>query len=253
MVLYNLVADVSSHNPDSLSFFRQLRDMGVKAVIVKLTEGSNPGSAYANPKAGNQIRNAKAVGMYVHAYHFAQFIDNADAVLEANWFLKNAKKHGLKNNSCMVVDVESNAIPKNATPPVNAFCKQVQKNGYGNVDVYSSASWFWEKRLDQYKLIPNNFWVARYGATQPGVNHTGTWQFTDNYRGMHVDMSYDFFGFYTGSYRAKPVAKQYHTVQSGESWWSIGYKYGLNMNRLAELNGTTIKTMLHPGDRLRVR
>lgn len=253
MVNYNLVADLSSHNPDSLSFFRQLSDVGVKAVIIKLTEGSNPGTAYANPKAAKQIKNAKSVGMKVHAYHFARFCNNADAVLEADWFLKNVKKQGLRDNSAMVVDVESKEIPNDATVPVNAFLKQVQKHGYPNVDVYSSASWYWERRLDQYKLIPNNFWIANYGVSKPGVKNTGTWQFTDNYMGMKVDMSYDFFNFYTGECRKKPSSAQYHIVLPGESWWGIAHKYGLNMNHLAELNGTTIKAVIHPGDRLRIR
>ena len=35
-----LMADVSSWQPDSDSWFRKLADLGVKAVVVKLTEGT---------------------------------------------------------------------------------------------------------------------------------------------------------------------------------------------------------------------
>ena len=43
-----------------------------------------------------------------------------------------------------------------------------------------------------------------------------------------------------------------YTVQSGDSWWSIAYKYGMNMYTLASNNGKTINSVIHPGDVLRV-
>lgn len=46
-----LMADVSSWQPESDSWFHQLADVGVKAVVVKLTEGTT----YRNPKAAAQL------------------------------------------------------------------------------------------------------------------------------------------------------------------------------------------------------
>lgn len=43
-----------------------------------------------------------------------------------------------------------------------------------------------------------------------------------------------------------------YTVQSGDSWWSIAYKYGMSMYTLASNNGKTINSVIHPGDVLRV-
>ena len=43
-----------------------------------------------------------------------------------------------------------------------------------------------------------------------------------------------------------------YTVQSGDSWWWIAYKYGMNMYTLASNNGKTINSVIHPGDVLRV-
>lgn len=63
-----LVADVSSWNPDTQVFFSDLAKRGVKAVVVKLTEGTT----YKNPKAKAQIRAAWNAGMHAHGYHFAQ-------------------------------------------------------------------------------------------------------------------------------------------------------------------------------------
>lgn len=45
----------------------------------------------------------------------------------------------------------------------------------------------------------------------------------------------------------------YYTVRSGDSWWSIANKYSISMYTLASRNGKTIKTMIHPGQRLIVK
>ncbi|RXT24553.1 1,4-beta-N-acetylmuramidase, partial [Lacticaseibacillus chiayiensis] len=39
-----------------------------------------------------------------------------------------------------------------------------------------------------------------------------------------------------------------YTVQSGDSWWSIAYKYGMSMYTLASNNGKSIYSVIHPGD-----
>ena len=43
-----------------------------------------------------------------------------------------------------------------------------------------------------------------------------------------------------------------YLVKPGDSWWSIAAKYGLSMYTLAQRNGKTIYTVIHPGDRLTV-
>ncbi|EPC12903.1 Phage lysin, 1,4-beta-N-acetylmuramidase [Lacticaseibacillus paracasei subsp. tolerans Lpl7] len=43
-----------------------------------------------------------------------------------------------------------------------------------------------------------------------------------------------------------------YTVQSGDSWWWIAYKYGMSMYTLAYNNGKSIYSVIHPGDVLRV-
>ncbi|GEL37688.1 N-acetylglucosamine-6-phosphate deacetylase [Lacticaseibacillus paracasei subsp. tolerans DSM 20258] len=56
------------------------------------------------------------------------------------------------------------------------------------------TSWLTTRRFDRIALIPKNLWLASYGVNQPGVDNVGTWQFTNNFQGLGVDMSYDFFG-----------------------------------------------------------
>lgn len=252
MVKYNLVSDVSSHNSDELDFFKTLARRGVRAVIVKLTEGSNPGTAYFNPKAKKQIENAWKAGLRVHAYHFAQYFDEEDAMKEAMWFTEKAKELNLSTETVMVVDCESEALPKDATAATNAFIQTVIAQGYPLTDVYASASWFWYGRLNKVDLNVRNMWVANYGSTRPGVGGVGTWQFTNNWQGMNVDMSYDFFGYYTESRPETVILFEEYIVQPGDSWWLISFKHEMKMDTLLELNNATRDTPMYPGMRVKL-
>lgn len=206
MAKFDLVADVAGYQPETKEFFQALKNKGVKAVIVKITEGSNPGSAYVNPKAKNQIKYAREVGLRVHAYHYAKFNGVSDAQAEADWFVKNAKKLGIGADSVMVLDYEDHATARaNGTADINAFIKRVKDSGYPKTDIYSMRSWFQDGHIDRKKIIPKNLWVAAYGTDKPGLDNVGTWQFTSKYSvgGVEIDMSYDFSGFYSQAKQAK--------------------------------------------------
>lgn len=220
----NLVMDISSYQPDTISFFQAAKNAGVKAVIVKLTQGSADGDAYVNPKVQAQINNARSVGLLVHGYHYARFNGNQDARNEAKWFTDHAKQFGLGPESVLALDIEDKANAKYATSDANAFLQAVKDAGYPKVDIYSMASWFWSGRLNAAQLIAKNKWVANYGVSQPGVDNVGTWQWTDNYKiaGTGVDMSYDFNGFYTNAdtnaNESKAVTPTPKPVNQGTTW-----------------------------------
>lgn len=210
----DLVADVASYQPDSLAFFQALKAAGVKAVVVKLTEGSNPGSAYLNPKARNQINNARAVGLLVHAYHYAKFNGVGDAEAEAAWFVKCARDLGIGSDSVMVLDLEDHVIKQEATDDCNAFFTYVKNAGYPHVDLYTATSWIRAGRVNRSRLIAKNLWIASYGVSQPGVDAVGMWQYTSTFPvfNLQMDMSYDFNGFYseskTGNQQPAPQPQQ---------------------------------------------
>ena len=250
-----LMADVSSWQPESDSWFHQLADVGVKAVVVKLTEGTT----YRNPKAAAQLAAGRRMGMQVHGYHYAHYHNSADSVAEGRFFGTTAKALGLPTESVMVADVEDPGLTGELTGLTNVFLQTVKVIGYPHTDLYTMASWLTTRRFDRVALIPKNLWLASYGVNQPGVDNVGTWQFTNNFQGLGVDMSYDFFGHYTtrltGTLNdgvARVPTIRFHTVQPGESWWAIAHQYGHDMDKLAALNGKTILSVIHPGDQLRV-
>lgn len=95
MISFPLVADISSYQPNEPAFFQALKNQGVRAVIVKITQGSADGDAYINPKAKAQITNARVAGLLVHGYHYARFNGRQGAINEAKWFYQNATALGL--------------------------------------------------------------------------------------------------------------------------------------------------------------
>lgn len=220
---YPLVADISAYQPSELGFFEALKNEGVKAVIIKITEGSNPGTAWYNKLAADQIKNARAVGLKVHAYHFAQYAGTQDAQNEAKWFIQKAKEFGIGSDSYMLADVESQSNRNPAINDTNAFLQAVQDAGYPLVGAYGMASWYWSGRLSTSIMGIN--WVANYGSSQPGVDNVDVWQYTSTYPvyGHKIDMSYDFKGILVGDQQQNVVATPQPVVEeaapsSGETW-----------------------------------
>jgi len=225
-------ADVSSYQPDDVVYFKSLATDQVAGVVVKLTEGSD----YINPKANKQIASAQAAGLKVSLYHYAQYNGAASARNEANKFGQAAKNAGLSTDTVMVADVEDNNL-KTPYADTVTFQKQLASWGYHNQVTYSMASWFWANKL------PLNYpiWVANYSANMPQVDNAAAWQYTSNYGGKSVDMSYDFTGIFTqknSSVTQAPTAKTV-TIQYKPNY-GIALWQGFGTNKYA--TGRYLKT-----------
>lgn len=215
----NVFVDVSSYQDDSASFFHKLKDLGAVAVVIKLTEGSNPGSAYVNPKAGAQLASAKAAGMKTGFYHYAQFNGNQDAKNEAAWFVKNLKSIGVATSDPVVLDLESNNNANPATSDAQAFVADVEAAGYTNTVLYASRSWLTSGRVAGSKF--KKVWVAEYNSST-SYNGWSAWQYTDNWQGLHVDASYDNNIFSTSSTTSAPAKASTPTTSPAGFTDSLG-------------------------------
>ncbi|ERL64650.1 GH25 family lysozyme [Schleiferilactobacillus shenzhenensis] len=189
---YGLFADVASYQPDDVIFFKSLVTNQVAGVVVKLTQGSADGDAYVNPKAGNQIAAAKAAGLKVSLYHYASYSGTQDAKNEADFFASKISQYGLGKDTVVVDDVEDSSL-SNPYGDTVTFQARLASYGYTNQVTYSMASWFWANKLPRTYPI----WVANYGVDSPQVDNAAAWQYTNNFNGQHVDMSYDFSGLFT--------------------------------------------------------
>ena len=192
--------DVASYQPDTLAYFKAAKKLGVKGVVVKITEGSATGTAYVNPKATKQIKHAKEVGMVVSSYHFLRSLSVPDAKQEAQFFIKEVKKRGLSTQSTCVVDVEAADLTHNVaslTQQVNAFSAEVRRLGFKKIVIYSNTSWF-KTRINRNGLTVQDFWVASYGTTSAGIP-CKAWQYSSNQiiKGAKTDISVDYQGIFT--------------------------------------------------------
>lgn len=269
MNLRNLFIDVSGYQEDSVAYFQRAKGQGVMGVVVKLTEGSEDGSAYVNPRAAAQIRNASTVGLRVSCYHFARYTSNADAQNEARFFVKIAKQYGMTSDTLMIDDAEvhSAADYNSAT---SAFLNEVKALGYTSVGLYSMKSFFTGGILNSHGFGDAKIWDAGYGITNLGIDNAAAWQWTDNGLGMNVDTSYDFDGAFTvgssnsGSVPSTPIpapqpvehvghpATGTYTVQSGDTLSAIAAKFGTTYQILSAINGIGDPNQIWPGQVLKV-
>ena len=184
--------DLSSNNgSQAQSWYDNLYQGGVKGLMIKLTEGSEAGSAYLNPLFDEQKSRGIAAGMkFVGAYHYLLAVSVADAQAEARWFLGKLKAKGIPTTAVVSCDVEDSSLAKDKatlTAEVDAFNKVLSDAGYVNTCDYSSASWF-SSRFDSHAKYK---WVASWGASsKPAI--ADAWQYTDKYNGASLDCSYSY-------------------------------------------------------------
>ena len=161
--------DVSSYQGSSSSYFKTLKNNGAKFVVVKVG-GSGGGESvhYQNPSASMQLANAKANGLAVGAYFWAQCgSSSSEALRMAKLAVSDAKRAGLKTGSVIAMDYEAGSYASQKTANTKAvitFLDHIKKSGYRPL-FYSGAS-FAKSCVDTSKLISkygkNILWVASY-------------------------------------------------------------------------------------------
>lgn len=280
--------DVSSYQPSSSSYFKTLKNNGAKFVVVKVGgSGGGEGYHYQNPNASMQLANAKAQGLAVGAYFWGECgSSSSEALRMAKLAVADAKKAGLKTGSVIAMDYEAGAYASQKeanTKAVITFLDYIKKASYKPL-FYSGAS-FARSCVDTGKLIKKYgksiLWIASYKTlgTQyapdynyfPTMDGVGIWQYADNWKGFNVDGNVQFTKVISnGKVTKKTPIKQANAttnkqngvkklpsnntyiVKKGDSWYTIAKAYGIDVNGLAKLNGATTKTLLHPGQKLKL-
>jgi hypothetical protein len=157
------IVDVSSNDHNNLPpgvgppiDWVAAKNNGVTTAIVKATQGTS----YLNPWYATDALQARAAGIDVLAYHFADFT-NASA--EAQWFMSNA------GSLAAVGDFETSTNVAWMRTFLQALGRPADRCvGYGSASSFRSV----------YQQIPALPWVAAYGQGYPGWGVM--WQFTDN-------------------------------------------------------------------------
>ncbi|WP_060684025.1 GH25 family lysozyme [Lactiplantibacillus plantarum] len=197
------MVDVSNNNGymSTAEYVSMRNEFGVKALTVKISEGTTFKDGYA----ASNIANGQAAGLYVNGYHFAHYKTKAQAIVEADFAGQAAKAAGLPVGAVLATDVESaeeQGILSQATNDRNnaAFMQEIQKFGY-RADIYTSGSWANNKMTIKGKTG----WVAGYPYVMSGqkwYTNNNAWQWSGS---AHFRISYGGFDvsqLYTDYYTA---------------------------------------------------
>lgn len=274
--------DVSSYQDSSYQFMQNKVHQGAKFVIVKLGgSGGGEGYNYQNPKASTQLMNGQKAGLQVGGYYWGQFGGSVSQAKNYGQLAVNsAKKFGLRKGSFLALDYELGASysKSNNTSAILTFMNKIKSNGYEPY-LYSGAAYM-RQYIDTSRVTKKYgdvLWVASYKTMSqqykpdfnyfPSMNHVAIWQFADNW--FNVDGNVEFLKHKTTKSiikgkakvnvvvtkttknKAKQQAKTY-TVKSGDSWYSIALKFGMDMHQLAQLNGKTINSYIYPNDKVKL-
>lgn len=265
--------DVSSYQLSDFGYMLQRKQLGSEFTIVKLGgSGGFEGEHYQNPKASAQLANASKSGQDVAGYFWGQFgSDRLMAQKMAGYAVSDAHRTGLKQGAAIALDYEQGASMSRTanTDAIIEFMSAVKSAGYKPL-LYSGA--YYMKRYVDIERIGKQFgtclWVASYKTTGlqlapdfayfPSMNYVAMWQFADNWHGTdgNVELVSVIKGDVKNNVTVKPtvtVSGNYYTIQSGDSWWSIANRFGMDMYQLAQLNGMSINTVIHPGQKIRVK
>lgn len=265
--------DVSSYQLSDFEYMLQRKQLGSDFTIVKLGgSGGLEGEHYQNPKASAQLANASKSGQDVAGYFWGQFgSDRLMAQKMARYAVADAHRAGLKQEAAIALDYEQGASMSSTanTDAIIEFMSAIKDAGYKPL-LYSGA--YYMKRYVDIERIGKQFgtclWVASYKTTGlqlapdfayfPSMNYVAMWQFADNWHGTdgNVELVSVVKGDVKNNVTVKPtvtVSGSCYTIRPGDSWWSIANRFGMDMYQLAQLNGMSINTVIHPGQKIRVK
>ena len=149
---------------------------GVDFAILKATAGNT----ITDSRFHVNVKNAKAAGVPIGAYHFFYGSNEAETRAEAEYFLKTIKGYSFEYPLVMDVEGEALKLPKDTLVNlVELFCDMVEEAGY-YVSIYSSASPF-NGVLNDERLRRFDLWVAQWSSKEPNVPQPyGMWQYSNN-------------------------------------------------------------------------
>lgn len=225
--------DVASYQSTTVNY------AGAKFAFVKLTEGTE----YTNPKAEAQIKSAKANGLMVMGYFYANHSASVSrARSEAKYAVAKAKAYGIPAGSYLADDWEQgsgNSVNGNTsanTDAVLAAMQVIKEAGYKPL-IYSGAYNF-RNCLSISRIVKSYstcLWVASYKISGrqdyadfnyfPSMDGVAIWQFTDNYRGLNVDGNISLIDLKISSHNHAPKEKKKSTEllsQHPVVRWNIG-------------------------------
>ena len=244
--------------------------------------GDVNGYIYNDWTYGRHAQQARNNGWHFHTYIWDQTGSNSwETQRMLNYFLPRLEQ---PKGAIVALDYEAGAswnVEAN-TDAILTGMRQIKNSGYTPM-LYSYRPYL-QAHVDVNRVLaefPNSIWVAGYQSGLsvwpnfgyfPSMNGVAIWQYSDY--GGQQDLNVDLTGITqngytnhsTGAYNAPKVQQPKpaqpaqnrsnqattYTVRPGDSWWAIANRHGMNMYSLAQINGRSINSVIHPGEVLKL-
>ncbi len=215
--------------------FNKLKQLGIKAVVVKLTEGQS----YVNPAATKQINYAKNAGLTVSVYHYARFNNATTGYAEGQHIANTMENLGLGQDTLIFADMEDHSTYSNdVRGNLNSFWNALTAAGFNNHGVYTGGGYPYHEAASetvgkaktwwsQYPFVPTN--NGYYEKEWKNLGY-GAWQFSSTayIPGREnmgaLDLSIDFNGLFSKSDTTEKTVTQ--QVFKDGHWYLIDQKTG---------------------------
>lgn len=262
---YAVGIDVSEHNnapggkPSGSIDWQQVKADGISFAIIRCGYGSDFASQDDKWFADN-FRGAKAaglkVGVYLYSYATKVQGSNSAAESEAAHVLRILRQNNIRPSDLdlpVYLDLEDEIQERLSSALLGqiakTFCSTVQNSGY-KVGIYANQHWYKSILVDPVFRVQNmrssnwSRWVARYswGDSDPGVEATDIWQFTDIGKVNGTPKKYCDVNFILSSSLASALSNG--PVESNGTWvqksgkWYLRDPWGSNLTGWQLVKGT---------------
>lgn len=180
---YRLGVDVSHYQGEI--DWEKVKSAGIEFAIIRLgfRGYGEEGVIKLDTNFEKNMKGARAAGLDVGVYFFAQAVNEQEAVEEAEFVLENLLEYDLQMP--VVYDPESilheeartdDVTGEQFTKNTKAFCETIKKAGYDPM-VYCNMLWQ-AYELDLEALSDYPIWYADYEPTPQTPYHFDIWQYT---------------------------------------------------------------------------
>ncbi|MCA1341531.1 LysM peptidoglycan-binding domain-containing protein [Lactiplantibacillus pentosus] len=247
----------ATNDRNNAAFMKEIKKFGYRADIY--TSGS-----WANNKM-----TIKGKTGWIAAYPYVVSGKNWYSTNHA-WQWSSTAKFRISYGGFDVSQLNSNyytADQKSTVKPTNKDAVKAN-NRKANRNIYhlaASAKWVKETKTYTLKTAVKLRTGASTSSNTITILPAGTTVKTDHaiiqggYRWVRQPRFNGYGYLATGpsdntlEYVKASASHTYYTIKSGDSWWTIAQRNGLNMTTLASQNGKTIYTTIYPGQRLVVQ
>ncbi|TBX37640.1 LysM peptidoglycan-binding domain-containing protein [Lactiplantibacillus paraplantarum] len=262
-----LATDVESQEANNQS--KATNDRNNAAFMQEIQKFGYRADIYTSGSWANNKMTVKGKTGWIAAYPYVPAGKNWYSTNHA-WQWSSTAKFRISYGGFDVSQLNSNyytAGQKSTVKPTNkgAVKANNQKANKNTSKPYTAAKWVKESKTYTLKTAVKLHTSASTSSNVIAILPAGTTVKTDRaiikggYRWVRQPRFNGYGYLATGptsntlEYVKSGATHTYYTVKSGDSWWAIAQRNGLNMTTLASHNGKSIYTTIYPGQRLVVR